>query len=64
MTTRRLSAIGAAEPAVAWERYAVIGAWPTWSPQIVGVETAAERIAPIQDPANERAIHDDRRGVV
>ena len=45
MTTRRLSAVGAAEPAVAWERYAVIGAWPTWSPQIVGVETAAERIA-------------------
>ena len=45
MTTRRLSAVGTAEPAVAWERYAVIDAWPTWSPQIVGVETAAERIA-------------------
>jgi polyketide cyclase/dehydrase/lipid transport protein len=45
VTTRRLSAVGAAEPAVTWGRYAVIGAWPTWSPQIVGVETAAERIA-------------------
>ena len=45
MTTRRLRAVGTAEPAVAWHRYADIGAWSTWSPQIVGVETTAARIA-------------------
>lgn len=45
MGTRRLSAVGAADPALAWERYADPGAWPTWSPQILGVETTARRIA-------------------
>ena len=38
MAVRRLSAEGAAPAGVAWERYAVIGAWPTWSPQIRRVE--------------------------
>lgn len=29
-----------------WERYAVFACWAQWSPQIVGVDTDAERIAP------------------
>ena len=45
MATRRLSAVGSAEPALAWQRYAELGAWPTWSPQIIGVESSAARIA-------------------
>lgn len=45
MALRRLSAEGAAPAGVAWERYAVIAAWPTWSPQIRRVEADAERIA-------------------
>jgi hypothetical protein len=45
VTTRRLSAAGSADPALAWQRYAELSAWPTWSPQIVGVESAAARIA-------------------
>lgn len=45
MSTRRLTARGAASPELAWERYDRIALWPTWSPQISGVETDAERIA-------------------
>lgn len=45
MATRRLQAIGAARPEVAWGRYLQIAAWPTWSPQILSVETEAARIA-------------------
>lgn len=42
--TLTLRAGGAAEAAEVWERYAVPRRWPTWSPQIQRVETAAARI--------------------
>lgn len=40
-----IAAEGAADPALAWERYAVPALWPTWSPQIRSVECSTERIA-------------------
>jgi hypothetical protein len=46
IATHRLSAAGAADPALAWRRYVEIGAWPGWSPHIVGVDADADRIAP------------------
>jgi hypothetical protein len=46
MATRSVQAVGPAAPEVAWRRYAEIALWPTWSPQIVRVETGAERITP------------------
>jgi len=46
MATHRLAAAGPAEPAVAWQRYAEVAAWPTWSPHIVSTEADAEQIAP------------------
>jgi hypothetical protein len=45
MAVRRLSAEGPAPVGLAWERYALIERWPTWSPQIARVEADAERIA-------------------
>ncbi len=45
MSVRRLTAEGPAPAGVTWERYAEIARWPDWSPQIVGVEADAERIA-------------------
>lgn len=44
--TLTLRATGAADASTAWERYAVPALWPSWSPQISRVETAAQRIAP------------------
>ncbi|CAA9429972.1 MAG: hypothetical protein AVDCRST_MAG35-2528, partial [uncultured Quadrisphaera sp.] len=35
-----LRASGPAPVATAWERYADLTAWPTWSPQISGVDVA------------------------
>lgn len=46
MATVTLTARGSAPADVAWERYARPDLWPTWSPQIRRVETAAPRIAP------------------
>lgn len=37
---------GRAPAAVVWERYALIGLWPGWAPQITGVEASAPRLAP------------------
>ncbi|ROP45874.1 SRPBCC family protein [Pseudokineococcus lusitanus] len=36
--TLRVAARGGATPDLAWERYARPALWPTWSPQITGVE--------------------------
>ncbi len=46
MGQRRLEAHGPVDPATAWERYAEIAAWCTWSPQIRRVEADSARIAP------------------
>ncbi|MBO1754404.1 SRPBCC family protein [Allobranchiibius sp. CTAmp26] len=43
--TAHLSASGSATAADAWERYARPELWSTWSPQIRGVETDADRLA-------------------
>ena len=43
---RALAALGPADPATAWERYADPGLWPTWSPQIRAVRTSSSRLAP------------------
>lgn len=40
----RLSARGDVSAQTAWERYARPELWATWSPQIRGVETDAERL--------------------
>lgn len=45
MAVRRLTAEGPAPVGAAWERYAEIARWPTWSPQILRVEADAARIA-------------------
>ena len=45
MATRRLSARGSADPALAWQRYLEVDAWRTWSPHILGVDADASRIA-------------------
>lgn len=44
-TVQRVEVIGRARPVVAWERYADLGAWPTWAPQIRGVEADGARLA-------------------
>jgi hypothetical protein len=44
-TTVKLHARGAADPDLVWERYAQPALWTSWSPQITGVDTDAERIA-------------------
>lgn len=41
-----LRARGEAPAALAWERYADPGLWPTWAPQIQGVETTMHRLTP------------------
>ena len=45
MAVRRLTAEGPAPVGIAWQRYAEIAQWPSWSPQILRVEADAERIA-------------------
>jgi len=42
---RRVDVTGAVRPAVAWERYADLDAWPTWAPQIRGVDADGRRLA-------------------
>lgn len=37
---------GPLDAGTAWERYARPAQWPTWAPQITGVDTPAERLAP------------------
>jgi Polyketide cyclase / dehydrase and lipid transport len=44
VTTLTLHATGPVDPAEAWERYAVPVRWPEWSPQITGVDLAADRL--------------------
>jgi Polyketide cyclase / dehydrase and lipid transport len=39
-----VAASGDADADLAWERYARPALWPTWSPQILGVECSDERI--------------------
>lgn len=43
--TVRLRASGDAAPELAWQRYEQFRLWPTWSPQIRGVEVDADRLA-------------------
>lgn len=45
MATYTISARGTADPATAWERYAVPARWSDWSPQIRGVQASSDRIA-------------------
>lgn len=42
---RTLTVDGDADPALAWERYAVPARWRDWSPQISGVEYPAARLS-------------------
>lgn len=42
---RGITATGALQAQAAWERYAVLSTWPTWSPQIRYVECAEDRLA-------------------
>ncbi|GAB2569273.1 SRPBCC family protein [Microlunatus antarcticus] len=44
-SVRRVEVTGPADPAVAWDRYADLGAWPTWAPQIRRVEADGPRLA-------------------
>ncbi len=37
---------GTADPVTVWSRYAEIGRWPEWAPQIRAVERSAEAIGP------------------
>ncbi|GAA4804062.1 SRPBCC family protein [Streptomyces ziwulingensis] len=46
MAELTLRAAGAARPDTVWCRYVYFRRWSEWSPQIVGVDTGAERIAP------------------
>jgi hypothetical protein len=45
VTTTTLHATGPVDPAEAWDRYLHPARWSSWSPQITGVDTAAEEIA-------------------
>ncbi len=45
MAVRRIEVTGPVRPVVAWERYADLGAWSTWAPQIRGVEADGDRLA-------------------
>ena len=45
MALRRLHAVGAADPEVAWRRYVEIAAWRSWSPQILRTDADAAEIA-------------------
>ncbi|SFO56773.1 Polyketide cyclase / dehydrase and lipid transport [Geodermatophilus obscurus] len=44
MTTLTLHATGPLAPAEAWERYAEPARWPTWAPQITGVQVPEPRL--------------------
>jgi hypothetical protein len=44
MAVLTVHATGAADPATAWERYAVPARWPDWAPQITGVELPGPRL--------------------
>lgn len=46
MTILALHASGGADPAEAWERYALPARWQQWAPQIGRVEASADRLAP------------------
>ena len=39
-----ISAVGAASPAVCWERYADLDRWSAWAPQITGVDAPERRL--------------------
>lgn len=43
---RTIEVSGPASVTEVWQRYAVISAWPSWSPPIRAVEASAPRIAP------------------
>ena len=45
MTTLTLHASGPLGAADAWERYAEPARWPTWAPQITGVQVPVPRLA-------------------
>ena len=44
MTTLTLHATGPEPPAEVWERYALPARWPTWAPQILGVQVPEPRL--------------------
>ena len=43
---RSVAEVGSLDPDTAWERYAVLAAWSSWAPPIMGVTATAERLAP------------------
>ena len=45
MSVVTLHATGPLAPAAAWERYAEPARWPTWAPQITGVQVPVPRLA-------------------
>ena len=45
VSTLTLHASGPVDPDEVWERYALPGRWPGWSPHILGVESSGARIA-------------------
>ena len=45
MAVRRVQVTGPARAVVVWERYAELDAWPTWAPQIRGVDADGARLA-------------------
>ncbi|WP_323095715.1 SRPBCC family protein [Intrasporangium sp. YIM S08009] len=45
MMRLRLTATGDAAPEVVWERYRDLRLWPTWSPQVRGVDAPADLLA-------------------
>lgn len=45
MTVLTLHATGPEPPAEVWERYARPARWPTWAPQITGVQVPVERLS-------------------
>lgn len=44
MSVRTLEATGPADPATAWERYALPGRWPEWAPHVRRVELSSARL--------------------
>lgn len=45
MAVRRVEVTGPARAVVVWERYAELDAWPSWAPQIRGVDADGPRLA-------------------
>ena len=43
---RRIAVCGPAAPPVSWDRYADLGQWSTWAPQISGVDADARALQP------------------